>query len=343
MYQTSLSDEELRSLKGLLAELVSKYDSVEDPTFLKDASVIAAEMPRRLRIFLNDFKYLEPEFGACLISGLPVDDIKIGPTPDHWKSRPKVSPALSEEMLFILFGALLGDAIGWATQQGGFIVHDVLPIKAHEDAQISTGSHQAIWWHNEDAFHPYRGDYVGLMCLRNPERVPTTLASIDTIRLDEEVLRVLFDSHYVIHPDDSHRTTFNSAITQQDNGSDASPCTAPGSIEQPHDNPQKLPVLFGNAQSPYLRLDPYFMEPPDDSEAKAALETLTCAIDESLRELILESGDCLFVDNYRAVHGRKPFKAKYDGNDRWLKRLNISRDLRKSRDARQTCTSRVIT
>jgi enduracididine beta-hydroxylase len=50
----------------------------------------------------------------------------------------------------------------------------------------------------------------------------------------------------------------------------------------------------------------------------------------------------LFVDNFRAVHGRNPFKANFDGRDRWLKRLNIASDLRKSRDSRVSSYNRVI-
>jgi hypothetical protein len=50
----------------------------------------------------------------------------------------------------------------------------------------------------------------------------------------------------------------------------------------------------------------------------------------------------LFVDNYRAVHGRRPFTARYDGTDRWLKRIGVSRDLRRSRDAGATGAARVI-
>jgi alpha-ketoglutarate-dependent taurine dioxygenase len=65
-------------------------------------------------------------------------------------------------------------------------------------------------------------------------------------------------------------------------------------------------------------------------------------IDESLTDLVLQAGDICFIDNYRAVHGRRPFKARYDGTDRWLKRVNIARDLRKSRGLRVSNLSRVI-
>jgi hypothetical protein len=42
------------------------------------------------------------------------------------------------------------------------------------------------------------------------------------------------------------------------------------------------------------------------------------------------------------VHGRKPFRARFDGADRWLKRLNVARDLRKSRAVRQHADARTI-
>ncbi|MNZ69489.1 Enduracididine beta-hydroxylase [compost metagenome] len=73
-----------------------------------------------------------------------------------------------------------------------------------------------------------------------------------------------------------------------------------------------------------------------------ALNYLINEIDNQIESVALQSGDILFLDNYKVIHGRKPFKAKYDGNDRWLKRLNIVRDLRKSRDARVNPESRII-
>jgi alpha-ketoglutarate-dependent taurine dioxygenase len=79
-----------------------------------------------------------------------------------------------------------------------------------------------------------------------------------------------------------------------------------------------------------------------NDEAGEALDALIKAMDESLTDLVLQPGSFLFIDNYRAVHGRKPFKATYDGKDRWLKRINVTRDLRKSRVSRLDCTSRII-
>lgn len=358
MNRLSMFSEEISDLKNLLTEVTAQYTSVDSADFLKEAGLIAHQMPKRVCRFLNDFKQLELPSGACLISGYPVDDQKIGHTPAHWKVRPEISPALEAEMFFVLLGSLLGDPIGWATQQHGYILHDVIPIKGDENAQISTGSLQTIWWHNEDAFHPYRGDYVGLMCLRNPHRVPTTFASIDMIELDAKVKETLFEPHFVIRPDESHKPKNNG--NNGNNGHNGNGHNGNGNghahnqkiedfvevaytqIQRLQVDSPKLSVLYGDPRSPYLRLDPYFMDPLQDDKAQFALNSLIHAIDACLAEVVLQPGDCLFIDNYRSVHGRKPFKANYDGTDRWLKRINITRDLRKSRSARRSCTSRII-
>lgn len=40
-------------------------------------------------------------------------------------------------------------------------------------------------------------------------------------------------------------------------------------------------------------------------------------------DVVLEPGDALVVDNDVAVHGRVPFRARYDGADRRLKRALV--------------------
>jgi L-asparagine oxygenase len=50
-----------------------------------------------------------------------------------------------------------------------------------------------------------------------------------------------------------------------------------------------------------------------------------------MKDVRLQPGDVAFIDNYRAAHGRKSFRARCDGTDRWLKQLNITRNLRGSR------------
>lgn len=318
MHRFKLSDEDMAAIRPLLSEVASWHGSVEDPGFLDEARTYAQELPRSLRAFLNEFRISEPS-GMCVISGYPIDDAKIGKTPSHWKNGSSNgsggSSTIEEEVFLNLSGALLGEAIGWAHQRDGLICQDLLPIQGHEHEMLGSGSKQDLVWHTEDARYDYRGDYIGLMCLRNPDAVPTTYVSIDEIELDHEKVKPLFEPRFVFLPDPSH----------------------PADSET-----ERAAVLFGDPEAPYIRFDPYSMEEPESEEDRQAFDYLVGVIDEALTGLALEAGDCVFIDNYKTVHGRSSFKPRFDGTDRWLKRVNITRDLRKSRGVREETASRVI-
>jgi hypothetical protein len=314
VHRLELTEGEVGTILPLVKEVASQHGSVEEADFLDSASTYAQELPRRLRRFLNAFRLREPS-GVCVISGYPVDDFKIGKTPGHWKKEPGGSSTMEEEVFLNLCGALLGDAIAWSHQRDGLICQDLVPIEGHKDEMLGSGSELELVWHTEDARYPYRGDYIGLMCLRNPDAVPTTFALIDEVRLDSDQVEVLFEPRFVFRPDPSHPTDSER---------------------------EKAPVLFGDPRSPYVRFDPYSMDRPETEEARAAMDYLIRAVDENLTGEALLPGECLFIDNYKAVHGRSSFKARFDGTDRWLKRINIARDLRKSRDVRKAPASRVI-
>jgi hypothetical protein len=314
VHRLELTEGEVGAILPLVKEVASQHGSVEEADFLDSASTYAQELPRRLRRFLNAFRLREPS-GVCVISGYPVDDSKIGKTPGHWRKEPGGSSTMEEEVFLNLCGALLGDAIAWSHQRDGLICQDLVPIEGHKDEMLGSGSELELVWHTEDARYPYRGDYIGLMCLRNPDAVPTTFASIDEVRLDPDQVEVLFEPRFVFRPDPSHPTDSER---------------------------EKAPVLFGDPRSPYVRFDPYSMDRPETEEARSAMDYLIRAVDENLTGVALLPGECLFIDNYKAVHGRSSFKARFDGTDRWLKRINIARDLRKSRDVRKAPASRVI-
>lgn len=314
VHRFELTDEELESLLPLVKEVASQHGSVEEADFLDNASTYAQELPRRLRAFLNAFRLTEPS-GVCLVSGYPVNDSRVGKTPPHWRKKPDDSCAMEEEVFLNLCGALLGDATAWAHQRDGLVCQDLVPIEDDKKEMLGSGSERELVWHTEDARYSYRGDYIGLMCLRNPDAVPTTFASIGDIRLDLDQVEVLFEPRFVFRPDPSHPTD---------------------------SEPEKGSILFGNPKSPYLRFDPYSMDRPETEETRSAMDYLIRVLDENLTGVALQPGECLFIDNYKVVHGRSSFKARFDGTDRWLKRINIARDLRKSRGVRKAPASRVI-
>lgn len=333
----TLTESENSSIQEVLSGLAASYRSAEDLEFLAAAAVHAHQLPRRVREVLNEFRLFEPSAGICRIAGYAIDDREIGPTPSHWKERQRRCLPVKEEMLLVLFGSLLGDLIAWSTQQDGAVVHDIAPIKGHENEQLGSGSAEELTWHMEDAFHPCRGDYLGMMCLRNPDQVPTTFAAVDVSELDERTLGILFEPQFMIRPDESHLRK-----NRVDPLTGTSLEAAQNRIEEMNSRPEKIPVLFGSPDAPYCRLDPYFMDPPELPEAQEALDRLIQSINDRLEEIVLEAGEFCFIDNFKAVHGRRPFKARFDGTDRWLKRVNITRDLRRSRGFRTSSESRLL-
>ncbi|TMR24450.1 arginine beta-hydroxylase, Fe(II)/alpha-ketoglutarate-dependent [Nonomuraea turkmeniaca] len=343
MYEIRLSGREVEVIEGLLARMAERYRTVEDDEFLRNVNVHAHELPVTVRRGLVEFRMSEPA-GVCLVTGFPVDDTAIGATPRHWAGAAEAKHASArEEFYFTLCASLLGDVFGWASQQGGRLVHEVLPIRGHESRQINSSSDATLLWHTEDAFHPYRADYVALMCLRNPGGTETTFACLDDVVVSRDVREILAQPRFVLRPDESHRP--ENAGPGPVHGPGLVP-VAPRSyarIERLLRNPEKTPVLFGDLSSPYVRLDSDAVDwDIDDPEALSALRVFVEAVDKAIAGYSMRPGELLFVDNYRAVHGRRPFVAAFDGNDRWLKRLNISRDLRRSRDARSAPDARVV-
>lgn len=344
MITYELSDKEVSAVKVLTAEISRRFKSVENEEFLEQALTRAQELPEGLRDFLNTFRLTEKS-AAGIISGYPVEDNALGPTPSHWVER-DAARTLEIDIYFFLCASLLGDPVAWSTQQDGRIMHDVLPIEEHEFEQLGSGSRELLTWHTEEAFHPLRADYIGLSCLRNPDGIETTYATVDDLLegrgLSDEVVSMLREPIFSIRPDRSHLPVNRGTIQFAGRGAELTRKCYEWimAIDQ---NPEKVPILYGAEEAPYMRLDPYFMDKTaTDARASRALNEICRLIDMNLKSHSLAPGEILFLDNYRAVHGRKAFRARFDGTDRWLKRLNVTRDLRKSRAWRVHAASRIV-
>lgn len=318
----------------LTQRIAGDYPSADDPNLLRDLPILAAELPEHVRRSLRRFA-LDEAGGFCIISGHLIDQERIGPTPDHWMGRQRPGPEFAEEILLLLYAALLGEPFAWATQQDGHFVNDVFPVRQFENQLLGTGSKAKLTLHTEDVFHPYRADYILLSALRNPDRAPTTVAELDLAKLTGADIDILFQERFLVVPDTSHLPKNNSA------GEKDSPYFE--SIERLLRHDRRIAVLFGSRQSPYLRFDETYVSPPqDDPEAVRAFTAVGDALRGDHRLCVLDAGDILVLNNHRVVHGRNPFTARYDGTDRWLKRVNVTTDLRKSSDMRGRLGPRLI-
>lgn len=313
-----ISPEENEQIDALLVSLLKRYPTPSDHKLLQQGRVYASQLPKSILRKLDEFRHTEDHKGLFLLSGLHIDQQELGNTPDSVGRETDEMSGAKQSLLLVLLASYLGDPMGWEGQRDGALVNNILPLKGHTGEQLSTGSGVELDWHSEEAFHPCRADYLALMCMRNYDKVPTVVATIADITLADDIKKILFEERFIFLCDKNFE-------------------------DGPFDLTKPQAVLFGDFNSPYIKIDPSFMHAVEgDREAADALAHITHEIKNALFDVALEPGQVVFIDNYRVVHGRKPFTPKFDGNDRWLKRINITLDLRKSRNIRAAHDSRVL-
>ncbi|MEG3629928.1 guanitoxin biosynthesis L-enduracididine beta-hydroxylase GntD [Streptomyces poriticola] len=316
-----LDSDEIAELRTAATKLAEVYGSPSLPEFYDRALAAEELLPAGLRTFLLSYRRSE-RHAACLVHGFPVDEAGLGPTPGHWREAIHGRTARDQEVWLALCGLVLGDPFGWVTLQEGRIIQNILPIRGDEDRQSGHGSETLLEFHTEDGFHPNRCDYLMLMGLRNPDAVPTIVASVRDVRLADADRAVLAEDRFRIRPDTEH-------IRQLEASAPDHPALP--RLRVMAERPVPTAVLSGDRLSPYLRIDRPFMDAlPGDTEAEAALDRLMAELHRVQQDVPVGPGSLLIVDNYRAVHGRRPFTARYDGTDRWLKKLTVSRNLRRN-------------
>ena len=243
------------------------------------------------------------EAGVCAGAVL-VRDLDVGtppPTPTVMHAPDGEAPS---ERALLSAARRLGTAVGYRQEHGGQIVQNIYPLRDSVGQQISTSSDVQLAFHTETAFHPHKSRYLLLLCLRGDRGAATTLCSYDAVA--------------------PHLTSTTRATLAQPRfriGVDLSFGRGDGWTTDP------LPIVTdgrgGRATFTYdgeltVGLDP---------GAQHALAELADAIAAEHTSLVLEAGDLLVIDNHRAVHGRSPFLARFDGTDRWLQRTFVIESL----------------
>ncbi|MER6011076.1 TauD/TfdA family dioxygenase [Streptomyces bluensis] len=237
--------------------------------------------------------------GLFVLRGLDIDDDTLGPTPGHWSTAGNAGAVY--DVVLLLLSTVMGTPIAWEGQQDGRFVHNIVPSPGHEEEQTGASSSVLLSPHTEDAFHPGRAHLLVLGCLRNHDAVATTAASIRNVQLDAADVELLSQPVLPILPDDAY------AEAQAYQG-----------------EPPPVPTLWAAPDGPTLRFDPAYT-PLDRAPAghRAAYRQLEDELARVSVAVSLTPGDVLVVDNDLVVHGRVPFRARYDGTDRWLKRASV--------------------
>jgi hypothetical protein len=288
-----LADDDHRRVRELAVEIARSEENLEEERFLAQAVPYSHELPRRIREVFYEFKMRESA-PALLIVNNPVGPDDVGPTPrSQWRPGER-RPLKIPQLIQGLYGALLGETFGFVTQQNGRIFNDL--ITRPGAAGNSSSGVGEIGLHTEDASdtQPYMPDYLSFMCLRNGHGAGTTLSSIEQSRLPEDVRVALLETPFYFKYG-GQRT-----------------------------------VLFGDPQRPYLRFGA--IDPPKCSpDMLVAFRLLSDMLERNKQCITLATGDCLFLDNLNAVHGRAPFDGVCGPDSRWFSRIFVLRDLRRIR------------
>jgi L-asparagine oxygenase len=308
-----LSEDDAGRLMRLADQARWRFGRPDAPALVEQAPLLVRDLPDDLLLFLRRFVRNEPA-GAAVVRGCGLDDAALGPTPDRYNPPDPSEASQTWGFYLTLLGYALGEPFAWSNLQDGRLVHNVLPVAGDEQEKTGTSSASVLELHTEDAAHPARAYYLGLLCLRNDDKIPTVYSSLRQAQLDPAAVAVLRQPRFTMQVEAAHVAVLGET--------------------------RQVPVLFGHPDQPYIAYDGLYLS-GRDGEATEALEHLTERLEAAAIDVLLEPGDTVWIDNFAAVHGRRPFTAYYKGRDRWLLRTHVG-DPRQSRPWRTSAGSAVI-
>lgn len=296
-----------RSALSALADRLTKLPPalVDHPQWMAAARAQSCHLPVRLGTALRQFRSDPGLGGALRVRGLPAERARLTPMERGSVELTATAPATA----LMLCGMALGEVVSFRPEKAGAAVQNVVPVPGFENSQSNAGA-SVLTLHVENAFHPLRPDYVLLSCLR-PDHDEAAGLQVTGVRaalplLTDEDRAVLAESRFRTDPPPSFNGIGAAAVH---------------------------PILTGAADDPDIRVD-FNSTVALDGQAAAAMSRLGAAMTAVASTVRLAAGDLVIVDNRLAVHGRTSFCPRYDGRDRWLHRIFVHLDSRRSRGAR---------
>lgn len=258
---------------------------------------------------LIDFKKGKNINGALLIKGTVLDK-NLPPTIDNIDELTGRKNTYYSEFYLMMLSRFLGEPFSYRQERNGTIIHNMRPRHGSESEISSESSEIILDLHNENIYHPVYPDYLLFCGLRKD---PGGKAKTIVVSVEDFYKNILPDDIPILRSK-RFRTSvdLNFGNTLAERGS--------GVLIQ---------VLFGPSDSPFIAYDDEYIV-GIDAESQAALDRLRTLLHNTLYGFELEQGEILILDNLRTIHGRTAFKACYDGTDRWMQRVLVTRDIRKA-------------
>lgn len=294
------------------------YSQLEN--FLEDSYLKWKYLPNDLVKRIYSFSKNSNELGVLHIKSIPLFE-EIPETPCNSLDYPQQKMKFHSELWLSMVAENIGRIVAYSQEKNGNIFQNLVPVKKNEKLLSSESSDFLLDYHTEIVFHPYMPDFLLLLCLRaDHEELAQTFCTstkmiIDSLSSNQQEL--LWQPLFKTGVDYS----FGSVNGEQGNG-------------------RIVPILYGNKDDPFIFYDSELMVGLTN-EANDILEYLKELTAKIKVPITLKKGDLLIIDNRRAIHGRSPFTARYDGYDRWVMRSCVTSCLADSAKYRKI-GSRVI-
>ena len=293
--------------KEQLTILANRFQHVSPSTkeddYISSVKHFSSMLPVRIKQILNYFRSHGHEHGVLLIRNVP-NDMLVN-TPKDNKEHIGETTILSR--IQALFNEYIGHMVSYEAEGDGYLFQDMVPNKELSTTQTSLGSKVELELHTEQAFSDYRPDYLSLACIKGDENAYTYFLHVNQIveELTDKETQYLEKKKWKIGVDMSFALNGCDFVTRG-----------------------PLSILNNRYDHYDLVFDQDLMIGETKTSSKMIDEIVT--IYHNCRHgYVLQPGEILLLDNHKVVHGRSPFQPKFDGNDRFIIRSFIMKDLKK--------------
>lgn len=266
----------------------------------------AQQLVADVSVYSHAVLHLEGAFEPQLDCDTPLSFIPVPASPGTVKG------ALAAAM----FNHLLGlDTVSYRSENSGEPFVSLVP-QAGKGRTVRK-SHDKMRGHTDAVTFPFPGtrdeqfyrvapapDWVGLVCLRNPNGVPTRVVPVEPLlkQLSATQLAALREPQFTIGAQGTFKKGMIDILGVEH-------IVDGGALLEGDDN-----FVF---RFSHRRVAPGHEASP---EAQQALEAIEAYCANNSQAVVLHPGDLLWVNNRRAIHGRGEVGAAFGGQERWLLR-----------------------
>lgn len=312
----TLDPEDFRIIESLVREIKLNAGRPTEENILSCAHLFAQELPRNLRRFLHDFTEKEAADAITIKTGGFFENSSAD-TPSDYEELNSDYAYNDLQIAHALMATLIGTPVGYSSQRSGRRLNNIIPTQILETtSNSSSGSKYEFGFHIEDAFHEFKGDYLGLVCIRNDEGAVTSFVSVNEMNLTPLLRASLFKPDYVIGHNPIHKLPEGHTLSRNS-------------------------ILYGSWERPYMRINVNNTH-GINRNAQYALEEFVDAMNAARERVVLEAGDFFYLDNLYTAHARDAYSPNWGKKARWLSRFILSKDIRKSTVARKDWRTLVI-